>query len=130
MDFKMPCLSTFLIKKIILLVLSSFFVVDFLEAQAQKNCSPSDPFGDNTDNLCPVHYHGIYGDSFTRNGVGDKAYYGPELGPNTPGVKIIDKRLTNDYFTRIEVGGVQGGITVKTNSGKTYTIKIENTNRN
>ena len=130
MDFKMSHLSAFFIKKTILFLLSSCFVLDILEAQAQNNCSPSDPFGDNTDNLCPVHYHGIYGDSFARQGVGDRAYYGKELGPNIPGVKIIDKRLTNDYFTRIEVGGAHGGITVKTNSGKTYTIKKENINKN
>ena len=126
----MPHLSAFFMKKAILFLLSSCFVLNFLEAQAQKNCSPSDPFGDNIDNLCPVHYHGIYGDSFTTNGVGDKAYYGPELGPNIPGVKIMDKRLTNDFFTRIEVGGVHGGITIKTNSGKAYTIKKVNKNNN
>ena len=126
----MPHLSASLTKKIILFIIPLCFIFDFLEAQAQKNCSPSDPFGDNTENLCPVHYHGIYGDSFTRHGVGEKAYYGPKLGPNIPGVKIIDKSLTNGYFTRIETGGAHGGITVKTNSGKTYTIKKENINKN
>ena len=43
MDFKMPHLSAFFIKKTILFLLSSCFVLDILEAQAQNNCSPSDP---------------------------------------------------------------------------------------
>ena len=98
--------------------------------KTQQRCSPSDPLGNNSNNLCPVHYHGIYGNSFARMGVGDQAFYGPPLGPNTPGNKIIDKRLHNDYFTNIQAGGVQGGISIKTNSGLTITIRGENITTN
>lgn len=108
-------------------------VIPFLlcpHGKTQQRCSPSDPFGNNSNNLCPGHYHGIYGNSFTRKGVGDKAFYGPDLGPNSDGKEIIEKRLRNDFFTNIETGGAQGGITIRTNSGETYTIREENTNTN
>ncbi|MDB4346535.1 hypothetical protein OAA55_00775 [bacterium] len=96
------------------------------QAEAQQRCSPSDPLGDNTNNLCPVHYHGVYGNSFTRKGIGDSSFYGPALGPNTPGKKIVKNRLDNEYFTGIETGGKQGGITIRTSSGVSYTINKEN----
>ena len=101
-----------------------------MQAEAQQRCSPSDPLGNNTNNLCPVHYHGVYGNSFNRKGIGDSAFYGPALGPNTPGKKIVKNRLDNDYYTNIETGGKQGGITIKTSSGVSYTINEENKNTN
>ena len=92
------------------------------EAYAQ-GCPTSDPFGNNPNNLCPMHYHGVYDKSFTRQGVGAEAYYGPKIDPITPGTKLIDKRLNGDYFTEVITGGSEGGVTVKTSSGRVFRNK-------
>lgn len=120
----------FLIQCFISINFFSILLLTSPQSKAQQRCSPSDPLGDNTNNLCPVHYHGVYGNSFTRKGIGDSAFYGPALGPNTPGKKIVENGLDNDYFTYIETGGKQGGITIKTHSGKSYTINKENKSTN
>ena len=105
-----------------LALLTSSLVVTVQPSQA-GGCSPSDPLGNNSGNLCPLDYSGVHGGSFNRTGVGSSAYYGPRLDPLTPGTSIIKGRLTNDFFTGIEAGDATGGITIKTNKGSTYTIK-------
>ena len=101
----------------IFILMTKFLIIN--EAFAQR-CPTSDPFGDNPGNLCPMHYHGVYDKSFTRQGVGVEAYYGPKVNPITPGTKLIDKRLNGDYFTEVITGGSEGGVTVKTNSGRVF----------
>ena len=103
-----------------LMLAMNFLIIN--EAHAQS-CPTSDPFGDNPGNLCPMHYHGVYDKSFTRQGVGAEAYYGPKIDPITPGTKLIDKRLKGDYFTEVITGGSEGGVTVKTNSGRVFRNK-------
>ena len=120
----------FLIRSFIRIHFLSLLLFASIQAEAQQRCSPSDPLGNNTNNLCPVHYHGVYGNSFNRKGIGDSAFYGPALGPNTPGKKIVKNSLDNDYYTNIEIGGKQGGITIKTSSGVSYTINKDNKNTN
>ena len=104
----------------IFILMMKFLIIN--EAFAQR-CPTSDPFGDNPGNLCPMHYHGVYDKSFTRQGVGAEAYYGPKVNPITPGTKLIDKRLNGDYFTEVITGGSEGGVTVKTNSGRVFRKK-------
>ena len=104
----------------IFILMMKFFIIN--EAFAQR-CPTSDPFGDNPGNLCPMHYHGVYDKSFTRQGVGAEAYYGPKVNPITPGTKLIDKRLKGDYFTEVITGGSEGGVTIKTNSGRVFRKK-------
>ena len=104
----------------VFILMMKFLIIN--EAFAQR-CPTSDPFGDNPGNLCPMHYHGVYDKSFTRQGVGAEAYYGPKVNPITPGTKLIDKRLNGDYFTEVITGGSEGGVTVKTNSGRVFRKK-------
>ena len=104
----------------IFILMMKFLIIN--EAFAQR-CPTSDPFGDNPGNLCPMHYHGVYDKSFTRQGVGTEAYYGPKVNPITPGTKLIDKRLKGDYFTEVITGGSEGGVTIKTNSGRIFRNK-------
>ena len=104
----------------VFILMMKFLIIN--EAFAQR-CPTSDPFGDNPGNLCPMHYHGVYDKSFTRQGVGAEAYYGPKVNPITPGTKLIDKRLSGDYFTEVITGGSEGGVTVKTNSGRVFRAK-------
>ena len=103
-----------------LMLTINFLIIN--EAHAQS-CPTSDPFGDNPGNLCPMHYHGVYDKSFSRQGVGAEAYYGPKIDPITPGTKLIDKRLKGDYFTEVITGGSEGGVTVKTSSGRVFRNK-------
>ena len=104
----------------VFILMTKFLIIN--EAFAQR-CPTSDPFGDNPGNLCPMHYHGVYDKSFTRQGVGTEAYYGPKVNPITPGTKLIDKRLNGDYFTEVITGGSEGGVTIKTNSGRVFRKK-------
>ena len=104
----------------VFILMMKFLIIN--EAFAQR-CPTSDPFGDNPGNLCPMHYHGVYDKSFTRQGVGAEAYYGPKVNAITPGTKLIDKRLNGDYFTEVITGGSEGGVTVKTNSGRVFRKK-------
>ena len=104
----------------VFILMMKFLIIN--EAFAQR-CPTSDPFGDNPGNLCPMHYHGVYDKSFTRQGVGTEAYYGPKVNPITPGTKLIDKRLNGDYFTEVITGGSEGGVTIKTNSGRVFRKK-------
>ena len=104
----------------VFILMMKFLIIN--EAFAQR-CPTSDPFGDNPGNLCPMHYHGVYDKSFTRQGVGTEAYYGPKVNPITPGTKLIDKRLNGDYFTEVITGGSEGGVTVKTSSGRVFRNK-------
>lgn len=105
-----------------LVLLASSLVVTVQPSHA-GGCSPSDPLGNNSGNLCPLDYTGVHGGSFNRTGVGFSAYYGPRLDPLTPGTSVINGRLNNEFFTSIEAGDATGGITIKTNKGSTYTIR-------
>ena len=95
---------------------------------AQEICNPSDPFGDNSDNLCPLHYHGVYGDSFVRTGNGISAFHGPSVDVFKPGLKVISSPLRNDFFTHVQAGGKEGGLTIKTQRGKVFRVVETNTN--
>ena len=99
-----------------------------LPLPAQEVCSPSDPFGDNPNNLCPLHYHGVYGDSFIRTGNGASAFHGASVDVFTPGTKVINSPLKNDFFTHVQAGGKEGGLTIKTQRGKVFRIVETNTN--
>ena len=95
---------------------------------AQEICNPSDPFGDNSDNLCPIHYHGVYGDSFARTGNGVSAFHGASVDVFNPGSKVINSPLRNDFFTHVQAGGKEGGLTIKTQRGKVFRVVETNTN--
>lgn len=95
---------------------------------AQETCNPSDPFGDNLNNLCPLHYHGVYGDSFVRTGNGESAFHGARVDVFNPGSKVINSPLRNDFFTNVQAGGKEGGITIKTQRGKVFRIVETDTN--
>jgi len=114
-----------MVRSIPLLLIASF---SNLAVIAQENCSPSDPFGENVNNLCPLHYHGVYDDSFVRSGYGISAYHGPSIDLFTPGSKIINSPLRNDYFTHVQAGGKEGGLTIRTHRGKVF--RVEETQSN
>ncbi len=95
---------------------------------AQEICNPSDPFGDNSNNLCPLHYHGVYGDSFVRAGNGTSAFHGASVDVFNPGSKVISSPLRNDFFTHVQAGGKEGGLTIKTQRGKVFRVVETDTN--
>jgi hypothetical protein len=100
---------------------------------AAAPCFPSDPEGENPNNLClpyPTHGMSINSSSF-RQGYASDGYTGLPLGPTMPGTPIqpghpprtpMDPRPTgNGYWTSVQAS--DGVTRVQTNTGRTWTIQ-------
>ena len=103
-----------------------------LAPTAAAPCYPTDPEGENSNNLCllyPTHGMSINSSSF-RQGYASDGYTGLSLGPTTPGTPIqpghqprtpMDPRSTgNGYWTSVQAS--DGVTRVETNTGRTWTI--------
>lgn len=113
---KLGCHNPYLPLLLITLVASST-----KHAHAQQ-CFPNDPLGSNPGTLCFTFPHTILPAQSIQTGYSFTAFVGRPTGPRIPGVAIMENPLQSEFFTK--VSAQQGvGVTIQTNSGRTWIIK-------
>lgn len=107
-----------------LIIIISFPMIDiFISTPVHSECTPSDPFGTNPDNLCPEGFAFAFSDSFEPpRHVRGELYIGKPIQPGVPGTLV--EELNDRFYTSISVqeGSGSEGI-VRTTSTKSTKLR-------